>query len=222
MIALFFDTETTGIKSWKDPAFIPRLVQLGCILQDLDTGRILGELNLIANQAPLSLIPKGASDVHGITDQMAADFGVDPTLIDVVFAELVLKADLIVAHNIEYDLEVVEDNMPLTLAAGKGKAIFDTMKQNLYLVRAPLSDKQKAYFGMKGIPPDAPYKVPNLTETFMHYFGVPFEGAHDAMADIRACRDIFLAMIENGWFEIIDGVVKPTSGMNKVLAKEGK
>jgi DNA polymerase-3 subunit epsilon len=224
MIALFFDTETTGIKTRDNPNFKPALVQLGCILQDLDTGRVLAELNLIANQYPdAPPIPQGAINVHGITNEMAKEYGIDPKLIDLAFAKLIEKCDVLVAHNIDYDLEVMQDNMPLSWNAkpiGAGRN-FDTMKGNLYIVKAPLSDKQRAYFGMKGIPPDAPYKVPNLTETHMHYFGEAFFGAHDAMADIRACRDIFTKMLDAGWYQLLDGTVQPTDKLDQLLTAEG-
>ena len=197
MIALFFDTETTGVKSYRDPGFKPSLVQLGCILQDTETKRVLAEVNLIANQYPDTKIPAGAVAVHGISDDMAHDYGVDPKLIDIVFAELVNKANVLVAHNIAFDIDVITDNMPLSLKAikdNKKLKEFCTMDNNVMIVKAPLTEKQQAYFTSRGEKPDKPYKVPNLTETYKHYFKEDFIGAHDAMADIRACRDIYFAM----------------------------
>jgi DNA polymerase-3 subunit epsilon len=196
MIALYFDTETTGVKSYKDPDFKPALVQLGAILEDLQTGRVLAEINLIANQYPGKPIPAEASAIHGISDEMAATYGVDPKLIDITFGKLVKMADVVVAHNIDYDLDVIHDNMPLTWGVINDRQHFCTMDTNLYLVKAPLSDKQKAYYSSKGKKPDAPYKVPRLTETHMYYFGEEFEGAHDAMVDIRATRRVFLEMTD--------------------------
>jgi DNA polymerase-3 subunit epsilon len=195
MLALFFDTETNGIKTWDNPNFQLELVQLGAILQDLDTKRVYGEINLINCEA--GDIPVEASNVHGITTEMAAAYGVPKILIDKAFAWLIKRADQLVAHNIDYDMDVLHDAMPTSWEVAKDKPQFCTMKQNVMIVKAPLSDKQKAYFTSKGKMPDYPYKVPNLTETHMHYFNKPFEGAHDAMEDIRACRNIFFAMEDN-------------------------
>lgn len=199
MIVLFFDTETTGVKSWSNPHFKPALVQLGAILQDTETNRVLAELNLIANQYPDSKIPAEATNVHGIDDQMSRLYGIDPKLIDITFAELIRKAELLVAHNIAFDVDVLTDNMPLSINAYKESNIkeFCTMDNNVMIVKAPLTDKQKSYFTSRGEKPDRPYKVPNLAETYRHYFNEDFIGAHDAMADIRACRDIYFAMNSN-------------------------
>ena len=202
MTGLFFDTETTGIKSWSNPGFKPKLVQLGAILQDLDTGRVLAEVNLINVAA--GEIPVEASNVHGITDTMAGRWGVPLDVIDNLFAHLVMKAKVIVAHNIAYDLDIVKDNLPETQDAMQGRQQFCTMYGSIYIVKAPLSDKQRAYFASHPEKQDAPYKVPNLTETFKHFYGKPFEGAHDAMADIRACRDIFVTLTEQGYYKVQD------------------
>jgi DNA polymerase III, alpha subunit len=39
-------------------------------------------------------------------------------------------------------------------------------------------------------------KRPKLQELYTFLFGKPFEGAHDAMADIRATKDCFLQLIK--------------------------
>ena len=111
MIALYFDTETNGIKTWDNPAFKLRLVQLGAILQDTETRRVLAEINLIADQKG-EHIPEGASDVHGISDELAKQFGFSPLGIDRLFRAMIEKANVLVAHNIAYDFHVVQDSMP--------------------------------------------------------------------------------------------------------------
>lgn len=205
MKALFFDTESTGVKSWKNPGFIPRLVQIGAILQDLDTGRVLGEINLIVEG---SIIPVEASAVHGISTELANKVGMPIEPIDQVFARLLNRDDLVVAHNTPYDVDIVEDNLPISKAFLKTKPTFDTMRASTEIVRVPHTEKQVAYFRDFPEKKDADYKHPNLTETYKHFFGVPFEGAHDAMADIGACRDIFMQLIERGYYVIEGNKIK--------------
>lgn len=195
MKALFFDTETNGIKTWDNPNFKLRCVQLGAILQDTETKRVLGEVNLIIDQSG-EHIPEQASKVHGITDDLASTAGLSKEDVDKVLASMIAKADIIVAHNINYDLDVLADDLPASSKASEGKERYCTMQNSIYIVKAPLTDRQKQYFTSKGKMPDHPYKVPNLTEAHLHFFGVPFEGAHDAMADIRACRDVYFALTD--------------------------
>jgi DNA polymerase III epsilon subunit-like protein len=38
------------------------------------------------------------------------------------------------------------------------------------------------------------YKWPKLQESHLHFFGKEFEGAHDAMADVRACAAVYWAL----------------------------
>lgn len=192
MIALIFDTESTGIKTPENPTFKPALVQLAAIMQDTETKRVLAEVNVLAWQS--EKIPPQATAIHGITDEMCIMYGVSIPTIDVLFSGLVHNADQIVAHNLAYDMDIVTDNLPLTLQAMNGKRLFCTMDSNVMIVKAPLSEKQKVYFTSKGVKPDMPYKVPSLIETYQHYFGRTFEGAHDAMADVRTCRDVYFAM----------------------------
>lgn len=207
MIALFFDTETTGVPSADNPDFKPALVQLGCILQDLESGLVLAEVKLIGNQPPGTLIPEPSQKFHGINNSMAARYGVHPDLIDVLLRALIAKANVVVAHNMEYDLKVVAANLPRSAALLEYKQHFCTMVSNLYIVRAPVQDPPKIYYGMTSIPADAPFEPPSLVKTYRHYFNDDFEGAHDAMADIRATRDVLLKMIVDGWFVIGEGEI---------------
>lgn len=201
MIALFFDTETTGIKTWDNPDFVPRLVQLGAILQDTESGRVLSEVNFMIHPGDTQ-IPPDAARIHGITTELATEYGIPVEAVDRIFENMIDKAQLIVAHNIGYDLDVVKDNLPRCHELINKRPHFCTMQANVYIVNSPLSDKQFSYFRAHPEKQDALYKVPTLTETFKHYYGRAFEGAHDAMADIRACRDIYLDLIERGHYTV--------------------
>lgn len=184
MITLFFDTETTGFKR---EDFIPEIVQIAAILQDTVTLRVLAEINLIV--APHNPIPKEATAIHGISTKLAVNYGLDQHQAQEIFYRLLQRCDMLVAHNLDFDLEMVELNWLETYLMAKEKEQFCTMNELTPIMKLPKTGKNH-YHDDKY--PD--FKAPRLQEAYNHFFGKDFEGAHDAMADVRACRDIYLAM----------------------------
>lgn len=184
MIALFFDTETTGFKTGD---YIPGIVQIGAILQDTKTRRELAVLSLIVH--PGMPVPPESTAIHGIDDQMIASFGMNSSIIEVLFTDLVIRADSLVAHNIEFDVGIIKDAWPHAYAAFEGKELYDTMELTMPVLQLPKS-KTSSYHNDKY--PD--FKAPRLTEAYQHYFGKDFVGAHSALADASACRDVYFAL----------------------------
>lgn len=178
MIALFFDTETTGFKS-KD--FTPEIVQIGAILQDTDSKRVLGELNLIVRAK--EPIPEKVSTIHGITDDISARFGVTSDIADNMFALMAAKADLLVAHNIDFDLGIIDGAWVVSRPIAQMKAHYCTMRNC-----SRFDDTPRRHAGRN--------EFTKLTDAYKYFHGVDFENAHDAMADVRACRDLYFKLIE--------------------------
>lgn len=176
MIALFFDTETTGFKS---ADFTPEIVQIGALLQDCTTKRVLAELNvIIMAKKP---IPEVVSKIHGITDEISAKYGIESKVAEHLFSQLVIRADVLVAHNIQFDVGIIKDAWPLAIAEIIGKNQFCTMRMSTEIV------------GIAGTHAGG-YKYPRLSEAYRHFFNTDFDNAHDAMADVRACRDVYFAL----------------------------
>lgn len=186
---LFFDTETTGIpKDYKAPCTNtdnwPRLVQLGWLLTDA-AGRILSEGNHIVRPDGFE-IPKAASDVHGITTEFALENG--KPLLDVIFAfgADLNQADCVVGHNLDYDLHIV--------GAEYVRLGYDS---RIMFARPTLCTMQ-ATIQFCNIPGRFGPKWPKLMELYTKLFGQGFDGAHDAMADIRATKDCFFELLKRG------------------------
>ncbi len=199
---LFFDTETTGIRK---NGFIPRVVQIGALLTD-DAGKTISELNVLLQPEGFETVPVEASNVHGFTTEMVKAYGVDRVAALDVFFDLCKTADTIIAHNISYDLDLLgieiayyRDHHEYAFpAASKWQEIlstrekFCTMEATINLVKLPMSSQQAWYVEKHGI--DQKYKQPKLIESYKHMFGKEFDGAHDAMVDVRACAEVFFAL----------------------------
>lgn len=185
---LFFDTETTGMAKFgappEDPAQ-PHLVQLGAILCDAD-GRVRAEMNLLIKPDGWTIEPQ-AQAVHGISVEQCEEFGVSRKAALLLFYRMAMSARKLVAHNIEFDLLVLRAALhrasvdPTWLDSGK-LAWTCTMKDATNVLQIP---------GKRG-----GFKWPNLAEAHRHLLGCDFDGAHDAMEDVRACKRVFYALQE--------------------------
>lgn len=185
MKTLFYDTETTGLPDFHKPAedpSQPHIVQIGAIMCD-DNRRVVAEINLLVKPEGWT-IPAEATAVHGITQEMAEKCGIGLTTVMGIFIDLAYKADLLVAHNDSFDAKMVRRelhhiDMPSLAEGFRNRPSFCTMKATTEICKLP---------GKYG------YKWPRMTEAYAHFFGKEFDGAHDAMADVRACRDVYYAL----------------------------
>lgn len=186
MIYLFFDTETTDLPDFKkqatDPSQ-PHILQLAAILID-QTGLVLAEINLLVKPDGWTINPK-AEAVHGISMERATKYGLKLGTVVKLFLALADKADLLVAHSFDFDEKMIRRELhhlgePQTAEAFRDRKNHCTMKQGTALCKIP-----SARGG---------FKWPKLQELHGHLFGVGFEDAHDAMADIRATVRCFFEM----------------------------
>lgn len=190
---LFFDTETTGLPVKNKPdEFQPHVVQLAAILTD-DNGRIVSELNHIIKPEGWD-IPQGSIDVHGITPDIANRYGLSRLAVLAMFTNLCRRADKLIAHNAEFDLQLLSiDYRRQSLEKPMlNKEIYCTVKNSVDLVKMPPTPRMIQYgHGDK-------FKNPNLQELHKFLFGAGFEDAHDAMIDVRACMRCYFEMKRRG------------------------
>lgn len=182
---LFFDTETTGIpadhnapasntRNW------PRLVQIAWLMVD-EFGKELRSAEFIIRPDGFT-IPAGAANVHGITTEIASRAGIP--LKDAIshFSADLPRANVLVAHNIQFDERIVGAEF-FRLGAVKnpldGKSKICTMRTSTEFCRLP---------GPYG------YKWPTLEELHKKLFQTGFGGAHQALVDVRACAKCFFEL----------------------------
>lgn len=189
---LFFDTETTGFVLKNKPIEEqPHLVQFWYILWEYHRdGTVEKETSGDLFFNPGVPIPKGASDVHGITDEVVADKPPVNEEFLRLFTALVRTADIVVCHNVEYDRSVlffeIDRIYPLELTPGKTqwKDMFCDKQLCTMLASCELVGIKNAYG----------WKYPKLYELHRKLFWEGFDNAHNAMADIEATKKCFFEL----------------------------
>lgn len=181
---LFFDTETTDL--WKDALPIgsveqPKIVQIAALLTE-DDGTEVMSMNAIVRQ---EYVPEKASSIHGITTEVSQAKGLNEGTVMTLFEELLMLADTVVAHNGEFDQKVVLNSIAILDQKLSdpfvGKKAFCTMKSSTPICKLK---------GRRG------YKWPKLIEAHQILLGEGFDGAHDALADVRACKRVYFKLQE--------------------------
>lgn len=187
MNLLFFDTETTGKANFKagpEWPLQPRCVQLAALLCAPD-GTEIAWFNHIIEPDGWD-IPAEAAAVHGITLERAKAEGVPISRAIINFVELLIQTEWLVAHNIDFDDLILHSELHRMradiLEQFKAKRRFCTMRAATDICKIPTG------WGR------GKYKWPKLVEAHQHFFGKGFEGAHDAMADVRACARVYFAL----------------------------
>ena len=175
---LFFDTETTGLpKDWNAPADqFPRLVQLAWLIYN-EKQELINSGDFIIRPEGFE-IPKQASDIHGTTNEIALEKGFDLRKLMISFKMIMEEATYIIGHNLSFDRKIIRGEL---IRCG----IEYDSSEKVKICTMHSSTKYCKLEGKRG------YKWPKLQELHKVLFGKEFEGAHDAMADIRATAKCF-------------------------------
>src|SRR6478735_3118086 len=108
-LALFFDTETSGLPLFSEPSEDPRqphIVQLAAALVNLDTREVLEELNVIIKPDGWE-IPDEVAVIHGITTERALAEGIPEIEALDRFLALNARAEVRIAHNEQFDARIL-------------------------------------------------------------------------------------------------------------------
>lgn len=187
-LILFYDTETTGFpKKGRPLEEQPYVVQLAAEVWDEESCQVVHQLNVVFNWDVD--IPKEASDVHGWPTTLTKRVGTSTGNALEFFIDLQEMCSLRVGHNEQFDAQLVEIALQRTCAFNlplwKNRPAFCTMEAMRDVCKLPPTSKMKAA-GFNN------YKSPKLIEAYRHAFGEDFDGAHNAMADVQACRKVWL------------------------------
>lgn len=157
------------------------MVQLAWMLCDAAGVELASQCRIIIPDG--YVIPDKAASIHGISTERAQAEGVPLRQAMDEFMAASALATKFVAHNIAFDEKIVGAEclrLKLPIPFEK-KPMLCTMKESTQYCRIP------GPFGMKW---------PTLTELHTKLFGKPFEGAHDALADVGACKSAYYELKE--------------------------
>lgn len=188
---IFFDLETTGVET-----SIDRIVQIATI-KVFPNGDVEEKKYLIN---PLIPIPKQASDVHGITDEMVKDA---PTFEK--FSKNLNKyfedSDIGGYNSNRFDI-------PLLIEEFARVGIdFDTENRN--------------YIDVMNI--ETVVNSRKLSDVYKRYMGKDLEGAHDALSDVRATYEILKEQIKiHNLADDLESIDKLSQGDRERVDLSGK
>ena len=188
---IIFDTETTGLpKRWKAPLTDsenwPRCIQIAWQVH-ADSGELLSHEDYLI-QPDGYTVPYDAEQIHGISTALAEQQGRPLAEVLALFSTALEQADYVGGHNVTFDLNIMGaeflrlgDHNPLEQAQ-----VIDTCtEETAQLCQLP---------GGRG----GKFKLPTLTELYIHLFGTGFGEAHNATADVEATTRCFLELLRKG------------------------
>jgi DNA polymerase-3 subunit epsilon len=198
---LFYDTETTGLPLWNLPSEHPEqphIVQLAAELCVEATGETLQAMNMIIRPDGW-IIPDEVAAIHGITTERAMDEGVAAEQVIAHLVDLWTESDERAGHNesfdmrmvrialmrhVHYSMQTIGDPEMMFADYWKAAPAYCTQSNSIKIVNCPPTEKMKKArrFGPK---------PPTLAEAYLHFTGKPLDGAHDAMVDVRGCKEVY-------------------------------
>lgn len=184
-----FDTETTGLPSKRHASYRDldayancRILSIGWYLLDPLFQKIEKQYFVIKPDFDQSCCHSRAEEIHCISFDKALTEGVEFDVMSEALESALSRSKFVVGHNVAFDIHVLKHELwrrqqNTLLDAIRDKKVFCTMK----------------YACMKfGWP-----KYPKLVDLYHFLFQKDFQHAHHALADVRACKNCFIALTQS-------------------------
>lgn len=189
---LFFDTETTGLpKDWKAPMNKldnwPRVIQLAAQMYSLE-GELIESFETLIKPDGWFIPNEKFWIENGFNQDKSEKNGVPIVEALKKFIDLHNQSVGLVAHNMSYDYNVLGSEM-----------IRCDIKCNKKLQKYCTKEIGTNFCQLPG-----PYgwKWPKLEELYYELFGKQFDGAHQAISDVKATSECFFELKKRGVFKI--------------------
>ena len=204
MKLIIFDTETTGLPKSKIIDTIslklwPYIVQFSYIMYDTELNTILKIKDSIIKIPDTIIITKENSDIHGITNEISKEKGQDINLVIFEFIEDCNNSDLLIAHNMEFDINVLKVEILRQQLVNKlfidNKNINNKNIDNNYLVNLSIIKKYCTMqttiqlCNIKKINKNGKefIKFPKLSELHEKLFNTIPKNLHNSLNDVIVC-----------------------------------
>lgn len=182
MVALVFDTETTGkYDFYRDHSHPrqPNIVELAGVAIDDDT---FEEIDCVSS----IILPDGwtidNSEIHGITHEHACAAGIPLKSALTMFNFFIQshRPDILIAHNLQFDANVMVTGY---FRAGVDPTVLRDVPRR-FCTKVRSTDILK-------LPGRRGWKWPKLEEAYQFFCGEPMPNAHRALDDARACVKVY-------------------------------
>jgi DNA polymerase III epsilon subunit-like protein len=202
MHILFFDTETTGLPRTKildggNLHLWPYIVQFSYIILDITSNKLIKVKDAIIKIPSDIIIPEETIKIHGITNEMSEKGTTIETIMDEFFADI-LNIDLMVAHNLSFDLNMIKCELLRLVKDNSNptkynyyfneiinfKKMYCTMQESIDLCNIEAKYKN----GNKYI------KFPKLVELYEKLFETAPKKLHNSLNDVAVCARCFMKL----------------------------
>lgn len=190
---LIIDVETTGLPKDRnakpeDTSNWPRVVQIAWLIFN-DDQKLIERHSYILK--PKAKIPQKSISIHGITNEMAKEKGVEQKFVYDLLSNSIRNSEYIIAHNIEFDIPIIQSD-------------FIRNKLDKPFLRKKKICTMLSTIDYCAIPRNYGngFKYPNLTELARKCFCKDNEilniiGAHDAEVDTMVTAKCFFYLLNN-------------------------
>ena len=194
---LLFDTETTGLPRRRNVSALesadiwPDMVSISWIVHTNNSSQSVQRHTYVIRPDGWT-IPDESIRIHGITNERARAEGRPLAEVMALFRNDVIGASHIIAHNMEFDKNVIHHAFKWRLGEDP-VAFWDSTKEFCSM----LQSKGELKIPGRWPKPHDPYKNPGLDELFRATFGgrEPPSGAHSADRDV----DVLYQIIQGRW-----------------------
>jgi DNA polymerase III epsilon subunit-like protein len=207
MKIITFDTETTGLPkikmiNEKTLHLWPYIVQFSYVIYNNETNKVLKTVDHIIKIPEHVVITEENSNIHGITDTMSKTRGQDIKEVLKDFMEDYNNADIVVAHNMEFDFNIIKVELMRQIYNDKQTAFQkEQVTQNLNSLKASnklccTMQESVDICNIKALTRDGReyVKFPSLSELHKHLFSVVPKKLHNSLNDVLICLRCFYKM----------------------------